>query len=200
MSAATRIPQELFSEILWHAQNDFGACFQDRMHTIYSFSLVCRYWASKLRRHIFCSLILGSRNYALEFTALAKCSIWPAHSILPIGKYVERIWFIVNVQDLSWIHLVLHCMPDNILGPTGDSMIEIFLDFECSGTRDKLPVQAPRHVYHGLPRRFPPKIRPRFWLSLVSVSDLSFGNLNHFSDFVFSAQQHLSAHQSVWKT
>ena len=191
-SAATRIPQELFSQIISNIPSDH--CFGRKKRYYGRLSLVCRYWASKMRGHIFAKLILSSRNDALEFIALAKCSIWTKHSILPIGKHVESIHFEVDVRDLSWIHLILHCMPNDLLGPTGDSTIEISLYFECLASDRKdgaVLVPAPKHVYHDLPRRFPPMMRPRFTQPLVLIKRLIFGNPNNLAYFSFSAHRRL---------
>ena len=187
-SAATRIPQDSFSRIISYIASHYGSNIKRRKFG--RLSLVCRYWASEIRVYMFAHLNLRSRKDALEFVALAKCSVWPVHSILPIGRYINSFRLTTDVLDLPWIHLILHCMPDNILGPTSDSMIHIKLDFYCLDRLDKIPVPTLRHVYHGLPRRFPPMMRPRFTRPFVFLSRLNFENPRNLLNFVFSAHRH----------
>ena len=191
--SATRIPQELFSHVIFYLLPEFRLKKRDK-RDLGQLSLVCRYWASKTRGRIFANLTLRSRDDALEFTSFAKCSIWPVHSIVSIGKYVKSLRFFVDVLDLPWIHLILHCMPNDILGPTSDSPIEVHLNFAClapGGGQGTTLASVPRHVYHDLPRRFPPTMRPRFTQPSVWIRKLSFGSPKNLTYFVFSAHRHL---------
>ena len=183
----------MFPEILRYAQDDLNPYDAAAKRQLCLFALVCRFWASKTRDRIFNSLTLRSRQDALQFTAFAKCGIWPVHSILPIGKYVKLLVFEVDIHDLCWIHLILHCMPNDILGPTSDYRIGVRLKFKVpipDEKKDSVLVPAPRHVYHDLPRRFPPTMT-RFRSTEIEVRGLCFSKLDHLSSFAFSLNRHL---------
>ena len=158
-------------------------------HYLYPLSLVCRYWAGAVRRSIFQEFNLRSREDALQFIALAKCDIWPSHSILPIGKYVDTLLFHVDFRGLSWIHLILRCMPSDILGLTSDFPIDVWLIFRSPSLEekeDKAQLPAPRDIYHDLPRRIPPTMG-KFNLLDIAVNDLCFRRFDHLLSFLGSA-------------
>jgi hypothetical protein len=65
-------------------------------------SLVCRYWAKKLRWRIFDSLRLCTREDALSFSHFFKAGC----ADLNIRQYVRELSLKQSVSECTWVHLV----------------------------------------------------------------------------------------------
>ena len=148
-------------------------------------SLVSRYWARNIRRAMFFSIKLRSREHALTFLAFARCQIWPAHSILPIGKYVQHLECDVQIDSPPWLHTILHCMPHNLLGPDEGSTELLLTLFGVLGENDT-QVFTPRDVYYGLPRRFPSNVRPSIQIVNPNPTGMTFPRYSDFISLLFS--------------
>ena len=182
--ATTQLPQELFADIL------FFLCLDKPLNTtmpaqptngeLGACSLVCRFWAIRIRTRLFGKLVLHSYDRALEFIALAKSEVWPSNAIFGIGMYASTFEFEQSTQSPPWIHLVLHCMPSCLLRrETINSRITF------SGTTNlkrhhALPESLPpsTNVYYPcLPRRFPYK--RNISIFVLALKSMTF---RHFKD------------------
>ena len=191
LPAAHRIPEEVFADIIYFIYDWTSADPLDfTKRQLGQCSLTCRYWARETRPHIFGCIKLQSRDDALTFVALAKCNLWPAHSILPIGKYLLGLQLeVVGMQSLPWIHLILHFMPADLLGNTSDSTIGLCMKFSGAKQDGDVLEPAPPHVYHGLPRRLPLSHQSgfqRLQFDKIVVQDMIFNRPGDVLSFVNS--------------
>ena len=202
---AKRIPQELFSNIIYFLCSEkYHSDDGDSSRKLGKFSLVSRYWASKIRPYIFETITLRSRDDALTFIMFAKYPKWTAYSIFPIGKYLSELRLeVVDVHTLPWIHLILHCMPNHLLGPASDSRILLSLRFLGAKHEDTVR-PAPRSVYDGLPRRFPRSFISRFEMrSHVVIEEITFSQSKDLLSFINSISPHMRGircHAIQWQT
>lgn len=162
------------------SKRELGAC-----------SLVCWYWARRIRGDIFGRLALRSRDDVLAFTALITSTFWHADSGFRIVMHVWHLQLEQDIHSLPWIHLVLHCLPHRLLPNMKDGFcdtITVLLkgstgESQGSGglVKDLTKYCAPPSIYHGLPRRLP--LTPST-LQRVDITNTTFRSFNDFISFV----------------
>ena len=161
-SASTRIPPELFNEILYHVSAEYrGQRFitlskysnhelKSMFDPIATCSLVCLYWANQCRKFAFSNAIIKLSSFE-EAESFARYATQGCSSLFPVHKLIRSLW-VEQRYDAPFSfyrHLLPHLSIMSkdksaklwILGPIPDDFAPDQLDTPCWGL---VPASAPR--------------------------------------------------------
>ncbi|KIP07776.1 hypothetical protein PHLGIDRAFT_117841 [Phlebiopsis gigantea 11061_1 CR5-6] len=194
--ASERLPQELFQLILdFILQDDYSAHFPDENieDSLYDeltpcqfssrelglSSLVCKFWAHRLRQRLFQWIKLRSRERLVSFLELTDSTI--LDNDLQLGGLVEILTITQDPYSLPWFHLLTHLLPTEKLP---NAKRNIMLDFAAPPTNQPLPSKEPprlRSVFQDFPRSLPqPTVKVPHTISLTSLTFSRFHDLITF--------------------
>lgn len=126
LKASERLPQELFELILdFILEDDYSSHFPDEdiddslydelnpcyfsVRELGFASLVCKFWARRLRQKLFQWIKLQSRDRFITFIQLAESAALDQG--LQIAELVEILTVTQDPHSDPWFHLVTHLLP-----------------------------------------------------------------------------------------
>jgi hypothetical protein len=171
---AHRVPPELFEHVLkWldAAEYSNGNIPWLSIHERGECSLVCRFWEEKLRRRIFTTLRLRTRQDALSLISFIKADTGE----LNIRQYIELVIMEQSPSDSTWIHLVTFALREN--PQFGIPHPDVILLIGMKEDRAEFRVQVPygyRTVFGDLPRSIPSSC---LGIRSLTMKDLRFKNV-----------------------
>lgn len=153
---ADRTPPELFERLLWHLNGSPRSETTTNQRLVLSkrelstCCLTCKYWAAHLRRRIFVTVTIRSREDWVTFVHFATSTVFKPS----IGVYVEYLTLQQTVPSEPWIHIPLICMPNGLT----PSLYRLHVETKgiSSGEERDLNPLTLRSVYQDIPGRFPP--------------------------------------------
>lgn len=167
VSAAERIPEELFLHILRyideHAHAE-GSVSRDGKKQISSCARVCLYWAYFCRPHLFCVITLRSAQDMHEFAAILRHR-GGSRRLTRVSRLVEYVVAMPSGTAAPWLHLVnttvLPFLGPNLLG----------FNVDASALRTGMTSAQARltSLHPDLPRTVPASFGPIQRLKLEKV-------------------------------
>lgn len=159
MSAATRIPPELFEEILWYVcRRDLPPgwiVYDDDRRNVSSCGRVCQHWAVPCRLKLFDDIILRSAEDVQELKAMLD-SPPPCFTMPALSNIIQHFRLDVCDDVPPWIHLVrLMIIPRMRV-----SSPDIRLHFSGSQPGESRVIRTNRTDFYGLVPHSLPSMAP----------------------------------------
>lgn len=159
MSAATKIPPELFEDILWYVcrrdQDAEWVVVGDDRRNVSSCGRVCRHWALPCRLKLFGKVTLRSAEDAQELKAMLD-SDPPSPTMPPLCNIIRAVQIDARNDARPWLHLVRL----TIIPRLRESSAEIVLAVDGSHSGESRVIGNNQTDFYGLVPRSLPSMAP----------------------------------------